>query len=143
MKAKASDAVPICRFYVQIEGMSQAVFTEASGLAMEMTVEDVEEGGNNDFVHKMPGRCKVGNLTLKRGMATSNEFLIWSRDIAHGKMNTRNVSVVLYNVDGTQFMRWEFKNAFPVKWSGPQFKADDKASAIETLELAHDGFDVS
>jgi len=139
---KSVDAQPTCRFYVQIEGMSQAVFSEASGLSMEIAVEDVEEGGNNDFVHKLPGQCKIGNLTLKRGMTKSNDFLVWSRDIAHGKITTKNVSVILYNVDGTQFMRWDFKNAFPVKWSGPQFKADDTSSAIETLELAHDGFDI-
>jgi phage tail-like protein len=110
---------------------------------MEMAVEDVEEGGNNNFVHRLPGRCKIGNLSLKRGMTNSNEFLHWALDMAQGKINAKNVSVILYNVDGTEFMRWEFKNAFPVKWSGPQLKADDRGSAIETLELAHDGFDVS
>ena len=141
MKAKL-EAQPTCRFYVEIDDMPQAVFTEVTGLGMEMVVEDVEEGGNNDFVHKLPGRCKIGNLTLKRGMSNSNEFLLWCRDIAHGKMKTQNISVILYNVNGSTFMRWEFKNAFPVKWSGPQLKSDDKTSAIETLELAHDGFDV-
>jgi phage tail-like protein len=143
MKAKPFDAQPNHRFYVEIQGMTQAVFTEVGGLGIEMAVEDVEEGGNNSFVHKLPGRCKMGNLTLKRGMAKSNEFLIWSRDIALGKMTRKNISVIQYNVDGSQFMRWEFKNAFPVKWSGPQFKADDTGSAIETLELAHEGFDVT
>jgi phage tail-like protein len=143
MKAHVADIPTNCRFYVQIEGITQAVFTEVSGLGMELAVEDVEEGGNNDFVHRLPGRCKIGNLTLKRGMTNSNEFLLWARDMAQGKINSKNVSVILYNVDGSEFMRWEFKNAFPVKWTGPQFKADDRGSSIETLELAHDGFDVS
>jgi phage tail-like protein len=143
MKAQVADTPTNCRFYVQIEGIVQAVFTEVSGLGMEMAVEDVEEGGNNNFVHRLPGRCKIGNLSLKRGMTNSNEFLHWALDMAQGKINAKNVSVILYNVDGTEFMRWEFKNAFPVKWSGPQLKADDRGSAIETLELAHDGFDVS
>ena len=142
-QAQRSETPTSCRFYVQIEGVAQAVFTEVSGLGMEMVVEDVEEGGNNNFVHRLPGRCKIGNLTLKRGMTKSNEFLLWGRDMSQGKINPKNVSVILYNVDGTEFMRWEFKNAFPVKWTGPQLKADDRGSAIETLELAHDGFDVS
>ena len=119
--------------------MPQAVFTELSGLAMEMVVEDVEEGGNNDFVHRLPGRCKVSNITLKRGMTTSNEFLKWIMDAARGTIKKKHVSVLLFNADGTEAMRWNFDNAFPVKWSGPQFKADDTAVAVETVELAHEG----
>ena len=50
--------------------------------------------------------------------------------------------VKLYNLDGTESMRWTFENAYPVKWSGPQFKADDNAVALETVELAHEGMKI-
>jgi phage tail-like protein len=136
------DGKTACRFYVQVEGVAQAVFTEVSGLAMEMAVEDVEEGGNNGFVHRLPGRCKVSNLTLKRGLTTSNDFLKWSMKVAEGKIDKKNVSVILYNLDGSVAMRWTFDHAYPVKWSGPQFKADDTAVAIETVELAHEGMSI-
>jgi phage tail-like protein len=142
MAMRIPDGKPSCRFYVQVEGVAQAVFTEVTGLAMEMAVEDVEEGGNNGFVHRLPGRCKVSNLTLKRGMTTSNDFLKWSRDVARGKIEKKNVSVILYNLNGTEAMRWTFEHAYPVKWSGPQFKADDTAVAIETVELAHEGMNI-
>jgi phage tail-like protein len=133
-------AKPSCRFYVQIDGVAQAVFTELSGLSMEMTVEDVEEGGNNGFVHRLPGRGKVSNLTLKRGMTTSNDFLKWmTGNVAGTQFRTANVSVILFNPDGSEAMRWNFNRAYPVKWSGPQFKADDTAIAIESVEFAHEG----
>ncbi len=132
-------AHPVCRFYVAIDGIAQAVFAEVSGLNIEIAVEDIEEGGNNDFVHRRPGRCKVSNLTLKRGITTSNEFLKWSLEVASGKLTQRNLSVILYNSDGSEFMRWDYINAYPIKWSGPQFKSDDKMNAIETVELAHEG----
>jgi phage tail-like protein len=138
----APDGKPACRFYVQVEGLTQAVFTEVSGLAMEMAVEDIEEGGMNDFVHRLPGRCKTTNLTLKRGLTTSNDFLIWSQKVSVGTINKKNISVILYNLDGTESMRWTFEKAYPVKWSGPQFKADDNAIAIETVELAHEGMKI-
>jgi phage tail-like protein len=138
----AIQAHPGCRFYVAIEGIPQAVFAEASGLAVEMAVEEVEEGGNNEFVHRMPGRSKVSNLTLKRGISNSNEFLKWSLEVAQGKLTRRNLSVIVYNPDGTELMRWNYANAYPVKWTGPQFKSDDTANAIETLELAHEGLKV-
>jgi phage tail-like protein len=133
-------AQPACRFYVEVEGITQAVFTEVSGLGVEVATEDVEEGGNNSFVHRVPGRCKVGNLTLKRGLTKSNDFLKWNLKVAQGEIQRRNLSVIVYNVDGTESMRWNFLNAYPVKWTGPQLKADDVGSAVESLELAHTGF---
>jgi phage tail-like protein len=133
------DGKPGCRFYVQVDGWTQAVFTEVSGLAMEMAVEDVEEGGLNGFVHRLPGRVKTSNLTLKRGLTNSNDFLKWTREVSVGTITKKNISVILYNLNGTESMRWEFLQAYPVKWSGPQFKADDNAVAVETLELAHEG----
>jgi phage tail-like protein len=131
-----------CRFYVEISGVTQAVFTEVSGLSLEVATEDVEEGGHNAFVHRMPGRCKVGNLVLKRGMTKSNDLLKWHMQFASGKVERRHVSVIVYNPDGSESMRWNFTNAFPVKWTGPQFKADDTGTAIESMELAHEGFEL-
>jgi phage tail-like protein len=139
MATSIPDGKSSCRFYVQVADVPQAVFTEVTGLAMELAVEDVEEGGNNSFVHKLPGRCKVSNLTLKRGLTTSNDFLKWAMKLAQGTVEKRNISVILYNVDGSVGSRWDFEKAYPVKWSGPNFKADDTAVAIETVEFAHEG----
>ena len=136
------DGKPACRFYVQVDGWTQAVFTEVSGLAMEMAVEDIEEGGENGFVHRLPGRCKTSNLTLKRGLTNSNEFLNWTVKVSGGTIEKKHITVILYNLDGTESMQWTFEQAYPVKWSGPQFKADDNAVAVETLELAHEGMKV-
>jgi len=140
MGRMTKDAHPGSRFYVEIGGVTQAVFTEVSGLTVEMAVEDVEEGGNNDFVHRLPGRCKVGNLTLKRGLTNSGEFLKWNLEVAAKKnFSRKNITVIIYNPDGTEWTRWSFRNAYPVKWSGPQIKSDDTSCAIESLELAHEG----
>lgn len=133
------EAYPVCRFYVEIGSDRQAVFTEVSGLQVEMEVMSYEEGGNNGFVHRLPGRAKVGNLTLKRGMTTSNDFFSWCAEIARGAIKRRTLSVVMYDVKGQEMLRWTFFNAYPVKWTGPQFTADGSATAIEALELAHDG----
>lgn len=127
------------RFYVEIDSKKQAVFTEVSGLQIEMVVQEYEEGGNNSYVHRLPGRAKVSNLTLKRGITKANEFFKWQLELVSGKITRRSISVVLYDAKGVQVIRWEFLNAYPVKWVGPQFSADGHVVAIETLELAHDG----
>lgn len=132
------EAIPSWRFYLNIGADTAAVFTEVSGLQAEMETLDIEEGGENSFVHRLPGRIKSSNLTLKRGMTKSNELYKWFADVASGKVDRKNVSLVIYDVKGEPLATWNFNNAYPVKWSGPQFQAAGNAAAIETLELAHD-----
>jgi phage tail-like protein len=130
-------------FYVEIQGIEQASFAECSGLSVETEVFEYQEGGLNEYVHKLPGRSKVSNVTLKRGITESTELWDWYRDVVQGKVERKNVSIVLYDLEGEEVMRWAFIDAYPVKWSGPGFKADANAITIETLELAHRGMDLS
>lgn len=128
-----------CRFYVQISDVAEAVFTEVSGLQIETTVTDYEEGGENSFVHRVPGRTKIGNVTLKSGMTGSNAFFRWYREILRGRISPKQVDIVIYENDGTELSRWTLLNAYPVKWVGPQLSAEGKVAAVESLELAHEG----
>ena len=133
------EAYPNCRFYVSIDDKMQGVFTEVSGLQIEMDVMEYQEGGRNDSVHRLPGFTKVSNITLKRGMTTSNDFFKWCAATASGTITRRHVTIVMYDTAGNELIRWNFPHAYPVKWIGPQFRASDAAAAIETLELAHEG----
>lgn len=137
--ARAYDAYASSRFYVEIDGKKEAVFTEVSGVQVEMETMDYQEGGNNAFIHRLPGRVKSGNITLKRGVVRSNEFFLWFAQVAQGQMQRKNVSVVLYDTEGKQLDRWEFVDAYPVKWVAPSLTATSSTMAIETLELAHRG----
>jgi phage tail-like protein len=140
-RQKDQEGLANCRFYVKIDEKIKAVFTEVGGLQVETTVQDYEEGGNNGFVHKLPGRTKVGNLTLKRGITHGNEFFNWYAEVAAGRIERKNVSLVIFSPKEEEVVaQWDFDGAFPVKWIGPQLAADGSALAIETLELAHAGF---
>lgn len=131
------------RFYVLIDGVAHAVFTEVSGLQVETEVMEYAEGGNNGFVHRLPGRTRVGNITLKRGVIGKSDMFKWYMDIVGGKkIKRRNLSLVMYDMEGNEIARWNFLNAFPVRWIGPQFDAKANSVAIETLELAHAGLQI-
>ena len=127
------------RFYIEIDGMAQAVFTEMSGLQVETDVMEYEEGGSNGFVHRLPGRTKIGTITLKRGVTKSNEFFKWCQDIIYGNMNAQHMTVVMYDGAGAEMARWNFANAYPIKWTGPQFNVGQSTVATEAIEIAHDG----
>ncbi|RME39057.1 MAG: phage tail protein, partial [Deltaproteobacteria bacterium] len=77
-------------------------------------------------------------FTVKRGITQSTELLKWYRDVANGQLQDaeRNISVVMYDSQLNEVMRWNFDRAFPVKWTAPTFKTSENAIAIETLELA-------
>jgi phage tail-like protein len=128
-----------CRFYVEIDQKKEGVFTELAGLQVEMEVQEYAEGGNNSYVHRLPGRTKVSNITLKRGMTRSNELYKWYTQVCLGVIQRRHVSVLMYDSKGVEVRRWDFIDAYPVKWVGPQFAANGAVSAVETLELAHAG----
>jgi phage tail-like protein len=134
-----SDGHANCRFYVKIGKLEEAVFTEMSGFQIETEVTEYAEGGQNGHVHRLPGRMKVGTVTLKHGMLTSNKLFKWCRDVLEGKIERQNMTVTMFDSKGEVVVSWDFAKAYPIKWSAPQFSADGKNVAIETLELAHDG----
>ena len=129
-------------FFIEIDGVDQGGFTECTGLQAEVEVTDFQEGGNNGFIHKLAGRTKWTNVVLKTGVTDSNDLWEWFQDVSRGDFERKDVSVVLYDSEQNEVRRWNLREAFPSKWVGPAFNADKQAVAIETLELAHHGFEV-
>lgn len=140
--ASRTDPYLGAHFFVEIEGVDQGGFTECTGLQAEVEVTDYQEGGNNGFVHKLPGRTKFANVVLKHGMIASTDLWDWFQDVSRGDFERKDVSVVLYNSEQEEVRRWNLRQAFPSKWVGPAFNATNAAVAIESLELAHHGFEV-
>lgn len=132
------------RFAIQIDGITEAVFTECTLPSLEIDVTQQMEGGLNNAVHQIPGRVKAGKITLKRGITTASDLLTWYIDLAQGKIedSERKVSVVMYDSLSEEVLRWNFQKAFPSKWSGPTFASANSQVAIETLELSYLSMDV-
>jgi phage tail-like protein len=127
------------RFLVEIQGLIVAGFTEVSGLQAEISVQTYAEGGLNAYEHKLPGPARYPNLVLKRGMTDVDNLWNWHRDVARGVVERRNGSVVLVGEGAQAAWRWNFVGAYPVKWTGPDLRAESATVAVETLELAHRG----
>lgn len=128
------------RFLVEIEGLIVGGFSEVSGLQAETEFEEVREGGVNHHVHKLPNITKYPNLVLKRGITDSALLCKWYQDTVLGMLKRRGVHVMLLDEIGAVKWMWSFIDAYPVRWTGPEMRADSSAVAIETLELAHNGF---
>jgi len=127
-------------FLVEIDGLVVGAFSEVGGLQAELEFETIREGGQNGFQYKLPGALKYpSNLTLKRGMTDSEALWSWYQDVGNGIVERRSGSIVLRDAAGDEKWRWNFNDAYPVKWTGPTLKAGSGEIAFETLELAHHG----
>lgn len=138
---KRSDPSPSFRFKVEIEDVTVAHFSECGGLEMESEPFDYKEGGLNSRVHRLPGRFKFSNLTLKKGIAEDGEALWkWVKDTVSGQILSRRVTVTLFDLTGTKPLReWVFEGAYPMKWGASALNAEQNVIAVETLTLAHQG----
>ena len=52
-------------------------FQSVSGLTVEYDTESFKEGGENRYEHKLPVRTKYPDLSLKRGMLTASDQLVY------------------------------------------------------------------
>jgi phage tail-like protein len=127
------------KFQLEIDDLIVAGFSEVSGLQVEIETEDYKEGGINHFVRKMPKVAKYPNLILKRGVTDSDVLWKWHKNAVEGKIERRGGRIMLYDSQGDEKWRWTFEDAFPVKWTGPEFKADGSTVVLESLELVHHG----
>jgi phage tail-like protein len=137
--SKTPDPVGELRFRVTLDAHKEiGRFTECTGLSMEWDIQTYAEGGENRFEHKLRGRIKYPNVVLKRGITHEDALLKWffqTKDPNdHG-----SITVELLGPDGKVVRTFAFRDAFPVKWTGPNFNAGSSSIAVETLELAHHG----
>jgi phage tail-like protein len=123
-------------FLVEIDGITQASFSDCSGFGATTDPIEYREGGDTKTVRKLPGLTKYPNITLKWGLTDSRELYDWYRDVVDGKIVRKSGSIILLDLEGNEKVRWNFFEAWPTKWDGPDFTAKGNDVAIETLELA-------
>lgn len=139
--SNTKDTLVGLKFWVEIEGVQVAGFSECSGLSAETEVFEYAEGGWNYHTHKLPVRTKYSNITLKRGLdpgATLEEWFL--KSLNGNSIKRKNVTISLYKPNGQVARTWHLRGAYPVKWSGPDLRTDAGAAALESVEFAHDGF---
>ena len=131
-------------FWIEVQGIVLASFSECSGLSAETELQDYSEGGRNDVVYHLPVRTRFSNISLRRGWTTSNELWTWYQEVIDGVIRPRDCSIVMCANDGQnpaeEMGRLNVAQAFPVKWHGPDLRVETMGVAVETLELAHLGF---
>jgi phage tail-like protein len=140
MPRRATDPYANFNFLLEIDGITNAGFSECSGLNMENTPIEYREGADTFLTpRKQPGLMKYGNITLKRGITQNPELVTWLVATEAGDVERRTVSIVLLDELRQEAVRWNLREAWASKWMGPDLKANASEMAIETLEITHEG----
>ncbi len=116
-------------------------FQRVRGLSATVETSPQKEGGQNLYTQKLPRAVDYGNLVLERGMVVGSPLqLELQAAFSQFRFVPSNVVVVLFGDQGAPQAAWLFLRAYPVKWSISDFKAQENALAVETLELAYRSF---
>lgn len=138
---------PIAGFFFLVEfGRNKAefdmAFSEVSGLSVEIETEELEEGGESRFKHRLPKRRVHGNFVCKRALQPlkDSELSKWVHSTLEGDfgqpIKTTNAFVSLLDEKRNKVSGWSVINVYPVKWSLAPFDSARNELAIETIEFA-------
>lgn len=142
----ADELWPIPKFHFSVEwGGNDIGFQEVSGLEMETQFIEYRPGDDPTYItQKIPGLKKHGNITLKKGVYEGDDaFWEWFQDVQTNIERREDINISLLDEEGSPVVSWLVHNCFPIKISGPDLKSDANEIAIESLELAHEGFEVT
>lgn len=139
MPRRPTDPFASFNFKLEIEGITVAGFSEATGLNTESEVIDYREGDEPITRRKLPGLNKYANLTLKRGLSLDKQLYDLRKTVVDGDIKRVNFSVVVFNEKKDEVTRWNVFNAWISKMMVPDLKANANEIAIETVEFTHEG----
>ena len=127
------------RFRLEIDGIQQAGFSEATVPDTSTDVIEYREGNETTPARKLPGLNKYGNISLKSGTTDSLDLYTWRKQIIDGNTQRKNIAIIVLDEAGNDKARFEFANAWPSKYDPADLNATGNAVAIETLEIVHEG----
>jgi len=128
---------------------AESSFQEVSGLKAEWTTEEVKEGGQNRFVHRLPLRTRYSNVLLKRGVVLRTSALAtwltrsFRADFSSSPVKTTNLVVLLLNAQQQPILKWWLAGAYPVSWDHSTLSSMESNLLVETIELSYAFFERS
>lgn len=140
--AERNDPFAQYNFYIEIDGLSVAGFTEVGGLTTESDVFEYREGSDANTVRKLPGLRKYTPISLKRGFTTNSELWDWRKTTIDGNTERKSGAIILLNEARAEVMRWNFVEGWLSKWEGPGLNATTNEAAIESIEIVHEGLEL-
>ncbi|MFI3312688.1 MAG: phage tail protein [Eubacteriales bacterium] len=127
------------RYRVEIDGLDAGGFSEVTGFDASIDVMEYREGDMVQTPYKIPGLKKYGNITLKQGLTDSLVMYEWLIGGVEGAVDRKTITITSLDETEQAVASWQIINAWPIKYTAPDFNATSSEVAIETIEIAHEG----
>jgi phage tail-like protein len=123
-----------------------ASFQEVSGIEAQWDTEEVAEGGENRFVHRLPVRGEYAALVLRRGVVTRDSFFAeWVGQTIGSRLIVpilpQHLLVTLLDAEGDPLVAWGFVNAWPRRWETARMDSMSNEVLTETMEFSYQYFE--
>lgn len=114
-------------------------FQEVSGLTVDVNLDTYNEGGENRFVHRLPGRTRYSDLVMKRGMTLLSGLTAWCIDaVENFNYHPTNLIISLLNEDHLPVSSWYVANAIPIKYDITGLNAEQNQIVVESITLRYE-----
>ena len=132
----------VYRFKVLLD-QEELFCSEVSGIDASFEEVEYRNGSDAEIVkHKQHGLATYSNITLKHGMTDSLTWFNFIHDQIAGETVRKPLTITLLGDDGTtEVASWTVKEAWPVKWTGPDLNSTSSEAAFESIELCNEGIE--
>jgi phage tail-like protein len=139
--ATRTDPLRNFRFRLEIDGITQAGFSDVAIGETSTEAVDYREGNEPTHVRKLSALTKYGNVTLKWGVTTTLDLYNWHKSIVAGQIqsNRKQVTIVVLDETGSDKARFVVSDAWPTKYHPSDLNAKGNEVLIEMLELVNEG----
>jgi phage tail-like protein len=142
MPGSGMDPISAYSFALEVQGITEATFREATGFGSESQVIEFKEQTKDGktIIRKIPGTLKWQNITLKKGLTSNQELWKWRQKVIDGQIETARLdgSVVGYDENGAEKIRYNFTRGWPCKWTASALNAQGNDPIIEEIEITHE-----
>jgi len=125
-RERSADPFMGYNFELFLGDVGVAAFRECSGLDSSQDAVEYREGNEEPLTtRKIPGLNKYSNITLKWGVIKSSSEPLWNwrKAVQEGKVKREDCYIKLLDDERNPVVQWDFKEAWPTKWTGPSFNA--------------------
>ncbi|MGH6691407.1 MAG: phage tail protein [Gammaproteobacteria bacterium] len=121
-------------------------FSDVSGLNTEITIAEYRNGNSREnYVQKVPGLNKTGDVTLKRGIVNSEVLWTWITNVRNESVDAKvdTMVVTLLSESRTPVQKWLLRSCTPIKYTGPTLAAKGGTDvAMEELVVSAQAIEI-
>lgn len=152
VNAQRFDPYSNYKFRLLWDGRYVAGISKMSALRRTTEVIRHRDGGDASSSRKSPGRTEYEDITLERGVTHDTEFEKWANKVwNYGsrlgsevslKDFRKDITLEVYNESGQLAIAYKVYRCWVSEYQAiPEFDSNANAVAIQTLKLAHEGWE--